>query len=350
MSVMVDFKSVYLEIWKHLRDARVYKRMLAMAMAGLLAGCSTIRYGGAPEPSFDVDKDLKQLAEKFEPTASISDFYTKNTKEARDEFITGRITMMNIRYIQFIRNLTSEKQLLDTAVAMLTLGLNLAGASFAAASTKTVLAAISAGVVGSKEAIDKNYFFDKTIPALVAQMNAERKKALYPLLFGLKQKTLDDYSFAQAVTDLNDYYLAGTFTGAIHGIQVDAAVKEKAADDKIATLSNIPLVRVIQMQEVTLSILKLRKSDLPKIRKAINALKDAKIKEQVDVRINKTKGTYDSELLDVPDKADQEFKKDMQDDKQFRSAINELQAYVAAAEGESQFDAVIKAFTDLFSK
>jgi hypothetical protein len=107
---------------------------------------------------------------------------------------------------------------------------------------------------------------------------------------------------------------------------------------------------VMKMREVTSSILKLRKADLPKIRKAINALKDAKIKEQVDFRINKTKGTYDSELLDLPDTADPEFKKDMQDDKQFRGAINELQAYVGAAEGEPQFDAVIKVFTELFSK
>ena len=68
--------------------------------------------------------------------------------------------------------MTAERQLLDSAAGMLELGLNLAGTAVAAAGTKTILSAIAAGVTGSKEIVDKNYFFEKTIPALVGQMNA----------------------------------------------------------------------------------------------------------------------------------------------------------------------------------
>src|SRR5262245_32851672 len=114
MSVVFDINGVYSKSWKYLQDARLCKRILAVAMAGLIAGCSALRYGGAPEPSFDVDKDLEQLAKEFEPAASISEFYKNPSVDARNKFVTGRMTMMNIRYIQFIRSLTSEKQLLDT--------------------------------------------------------------------------------------------------------------------------------------------------------------------------------------------------------------------------------------------
>jgi len=207
----------------------------AIVMASLSAGCSTAWYGGAPEPSFDVNKDLERLAQEFKPADSITDFYKNPNVDLRNKFITGRVTLMNIRYIQFVRKLTSERQLLDSAVAMLTIGLNLAGTTAGSAGTKTILAAIAAGVTGSKEVIDKNYFFEKTIPALVAQMNADRKKALIPLLEGMKG-TLDDYSFAQAVTDLHSYYFAGTFTGAIQTIQADAGVKENKADLDISKL------------------------------------------------------------------------------------------------------------------
>jgi hypothetical protein len=309
-------------------DARVCKRMLAVAMAGLIAGCSAIRYGGAPEPSFDVDKDLEQLAKQFEPAASISEFYKVQDSEkdeikvenARNKFITGRITMMNIRYIQFVRSLTSEKELLDTAVALLTLGLNIAGASVAASSTKTVLAAISAGVIGSKEAIEKNYFFDKTIPALVSQMNAERKKALVPLLIGSKH-TMADYPFAYAVTDLNDYYFAGTFAGAIQGIQVDAAAKEQQQDAIIATLTPITKEGVIKKQTLTESINALGEKDLPKITNAIKALS-----------VNKTKIIP---LYDKDEKLDP-----------FNAAKNQLQGYVRGAKSELQIDEVTRAFRD----
>lgn len=280
MSVTFDFKDVYPGGRKYLWDARLGKRMLAVATACLIAGCSTVRYGGAPEPSFNVERDLEQLAKEFEPGDSIRDFYANPTLDARNKFITGRLTMMNIRYIQFIRQLTSDRQLLDTAGAMLILGMNIAGASVAAASTKTVLAAISAGVAGSKEAIDKNYFFDKTIPALIGQMNAERKKALIPLLVGLKSP-LEEYPFAQAVTDLHEYYASGTFTGAIQAIQADAAVKEQRQDQIIATLTPVTAENVASKQALTKAIGALGAADLPKIQKAIQIL-DPKVTPPTD--------------------------------------------------------------------
>ena len=272
--------------------------LLTLTIATGMTGCSTLRYGGAPQPSFDVDKDLEQLAKEFEPADSISDFYKNPSVDARNKFVTGRMTMMNIRYIQFIRSLTSEKQLLDTAAALLTLSLNIAGASIAAASTKTVLAAISAGVIGSKEAVEKNYFFDKTIPALVAQMNAERKKALFPLLAGIKTKTLDEYAFAQAVTDLNEYYFAGTFAGAIQGIQADAAVKEAAADRKIETLATVTRAQVDRIGQLTDAIGKLvSPSDVAKINKAITTLdKNAKPSDNLEA----AKAQLQAFVLDLP--------------------------------------------------
>lgn len=247
------------------------KRTLALVLAGLLVGCSTVRYGGAPEPSFDADQDIEQLAKIFQPGDSISQFYANPTVDGRNKFITGRLTLMNIRYIQFIRQLTTDRQLLDTAGAMLTLGMNIAGAAVGAASTKTILAALSAGVTGTKEVIDKNYYFDKTIPALVGQMNAERKKALIPILAGLKAG-LDDYPFAQAVTDLHNYYFAGTFAGAIQAIQADAAEKEQRQDQIIATLTPLSVEQVADKAALTRAIAPLGAADLPKIQKAIQIL------------------------------------------------------------------------------
>jgi hypothetical protein len=288
-------------IHKHIRNSSlktIFMGLLTLTIATGMTGCSTLRYGGAPQPSFDVDKDLEQLAKEFEPADSISAFYKNPSVDARNKFVTGRLTMMNIRYIQFIRSLTSEKQLLDTAAALLTLSLNIAGASIAAASTKTVLAAISAGVIGSKEAVEKNYFYDKTIPALVAQMNAERKKALFPLLAGIKTKTLDGYPFAQAVTDLNDYYFAGTFAGAIQGIQADAAVKEAAADRKIETLATVTRAQVDRIGQLTDAIGKLvSPSDVAKINKAITTLdKNAKLSDNLDA----AKAQLQGFILDLP--------------------------------------------------
>ena len=62
-------------------------------------------------------------------------------------------------------------------------------------------------------------------------MNAERKKALIPILKGSGQ-TLEVYSFEQALSDMHIYYQAGTFLGALQAVQKDSGVKEGQADEE----------------------------------------------------------------------------------------------------------------------
>jgi len=245
--------------------------VLCMTLSEVLAGCVTIRHGGAPEPSFDVDRDLKELAKQFEPSGNIAEFYKDQTPLARNRFIVGRLTLMNIRYIQFVRQLTSERQLLDSATQMLTLGLSLAGAAVGTAGTKTLLAAIAAGVTGSREIVDKNFFYEKTVPALVAQMNAERKKVLVRILEGVPQG-LAQYPFERAVTDLHEYYQAGTFTGAIIAIQADAGAKEREQDRELARIRPISRQLIIRKRSLTDAIGGLKAADLPKMQAALRDL------------------------------------------------------------------------------
>lgn len=214
------------------------KIIILATVVSLLAGCTTMRYAGAPEPTSNLNTDIDELSRHFEGSNSITNYYKNESKTARDEFIVGRLTLMNLRYLKFIRNLTSERQLLDSATAITAMGLGLAGSMVPLAQTTRILAAVSAGVAGTKEVIDKNYYFEKTVPALVAQMNAERQKALTPILEGM-QKDIKQYPLGKAVVDLNNYYIAGTFAGAIQSIQADAGKKEeesKAENKRIRKL------------------------------------------------------------------------------------------------------------------
>jgi hypothetical protein len=209
---------------------REIKIIILATVVSLLAGCATMRYAGAPEPTSNLNTDIDELSRHFEGSNSITNYYKNESEKARNEFIVGRLTLMNLRYLKFIRNLTSERQLLDSATAITAMGLGLAGSMVPLALTTKILAAVSAGVAGTKEVIDKNYYFEKTIPALVAQMNAERQKALTPILEGM-QKDIQQYPLGKAVVDLNNYYIAGTFAGAIQSIQADASLTEQKAKD-----------------------------------------------------------------------------------------------------------------------
>ena len=156
----------------------------AILCVALLSGCATIRSGGAPVPAFNLENDIKELEANFGPSASISKFYkTSGDKEdARDEFIDGRLALYNIRYIQFIRDLGVDKQHLDAATDIFLLGIGLAGTLTGGVRAKTNLAALATFTTGSKISIDKHFYFEKTVPALVATMNTQRKAILIRII------------------------------------------------------------------------------------------------------------------------------------------------------------------------
>ncbi len=201
-----------------------------------LVGCAAFRYAGGPPPSYNVDEDLRQLEKHFKPATAIEDYYSAPTPKKRNEVISARLVMINLEYLKWLRKISADKQFLDTATDVLVLSLNLTATVTGGETAKTILAAISAGVTGSKVSIDKHYYFEKTMPALIAEMNAGRKVVLEHILRNLSA-SLDDYSFEQALADIYDYYQAGTLTGAVMSIQAEAGAREKEADEKIQWLS-----------------------------------------------------------------------------------------------------------------
>src|SRR5437867_862376 len=133
--------------------------IVLLSLPIIFSGCQSIQNGGAPDPSFSVNRDLKQLEARFNNASDISDFYKNPSREARDRFIAGRLVLVNLRYVQFVRKATSEKQFLDSATDILALSLNLAGTATGGAAAKTILAAMAGGVTGSRSVIDKRYFY-----------------------------------------------------------------------------------------------------------------------------------------------------------------------------------------------
>ena len=49
-----------------------------------LSACQSIRSGGAPEPSFNIDQDLEQLSKEFASATSISEYYKLDADKRQD--------------------------------------------------------------------------------------------------------------------------------------------------------------------------------------------------------------------------------------------------------------------------
>lgn len=211
-------------------------RLAVAFLAALsLSACSTLRGGGAPELSFDLNSDLEKIAKEFESSTNITSYYrtaAADRLDARNRFASGRLVQIDLQYLKFIRTLTADKQQLDAATEIAAMTLNLAGTLVGSARAKTNLAAAAAAVGGAKTTIDKDFYYEKSIDALVATMNAKRKEVLVIVLSGLTLP-VDQYPFERALTDLHQYYLAGTLNGAIQFINTQAAQSEVVSNKEL---------------------------------------------------------------------------------------------------------------------
>lgn len=199
----------------------------------LASGCATTGAPHAPETSFTARSDLDALKAKFASATSISDYYSRpEAKERRDAFIAGRLVLYDLAYVDWVSRLrigrAAESTILDTA----TLGVSQAITLFGGARTKEVLGAIGGAIAGTRSSYEKNFFDEAAAGAIAAQMNAERKAALVPIMAGTRA-SLEDYPLTAALADLTRYQFAGTLDGALAGIQRDAGLKEAEALERL---------------------------------------------------------------------------------------------------------------------
>jgi len=216
------------------RDKKLEPRQLLLSICMLfLGGCASI--DGFPDPVIKPSDDLAQAQQYFSPGVLAE--YVKQSGEAarrayRDQIVYGRLHAYDIQYQVFLRALSRESGGTGMAGDLASLALNGLGATVGDAATKAALSAASAGVIGAQGAVSKDLFYQKTLPAVVAQMEAQRTQVRAIVEKGLS--TADaDYSLPQAIVDLDLYQIAGSLPGALNGIVQDAGTKTATAEADI---------------------------------------------------------------------------------------------------------------------
>lgn len=233
--------------------ARILQIMLLTFGAGAaLGGCSTFENIEGPPPAFDIDNDIKQLEAQYGSATSIQAYYAAGpeTVERRNAFITGRITLINLKYLKYIQQLPVTTSSLNSAVDIAKLGVDLATVQVGGTTAKSILGAVSAGLSGTRLSIENNFFDQKTAQTLVIAMNAQRKASLISIIAGTKSD-ITTYPLAQAIVDLNSYYYAGTLNGALEAVQADAGAKDAASQKTIDQYRSVAFAADSATQRIT---------------------------------------------------------------------------------------------------
>jgi hypothetical protein len=195
---------------------------------GLAAACAALTAcaisTGAPEQPTFMDADAEALRKEYGESA-IARAQKLRSAEAkrqyRNEMIEARTVLIDRRFYAWARNLLREEAGKNLAVDTAVIALNTTGTLTGGALVKSILSAVSAGIVGIKGSFDKNAYYEKTIVALLLKMEAEREKIKLAMAQKASQ-SIADYTITGAISDLERLYTAGTLRGALISITEEA--------------------------------------------------------------------------------------------------------------------------------
>ena len=201
----------------------------------LLAACASVtEYPKNPEPT----GTLSTLQTKyFGPTADdaynnlkpTDSNYSQERKALRDEIVNNRVRAYDIEFSKFQRALSSDANGLSLGGDLSALVLSGLGSATGSAATKAALAAASGGVIGAQGVINKDLYFKQTVPALIAQMEANREKVKLAIFNHLSDSDAD-YPLSRAESDLEGLNDAGSLPNAVSNITQQSSEQKNAAD------------------------------------------------------------------------------------------------------------------------
>jgi hypothetical protein len=222
----------------------------------VISGCRT---GGNPKPTIppqelidslayiDVAIDANGVATSSHPNAGqsltrirlvhlVEEYYglVKSTPERskqdiRNEIIDIGMILVDQRFEVFRGEFSATKKSLDTGTDVAVIALNSTAAVIVPSSTTQILAAIAAGVTGTKASIDKNYFYEKSVPVLLKAMEAQRTTVRASLIQGIGE-SVEAFPLTAALGDLYRYQFAGSIDGSFIAIQQLAAEQQRDAE------------------------------------------------------------------------------------------------------------------------
>ena len=187
---------------------------------------------GAPDRFIEDQEDIDAF--RYSSDGDAVQRYLASTNDAerrvfRNNIVLGRMYIIDKNYSNYERELTKERQDIGFYSAVAILGLNSTGAIVGGESTKAILHAISAGLVGTKEAYSKEVLIEKTIDILQKNMRARRTELRTQIIPALS-KTVTQYPLQLALSEVDAYYSAGTINGAFQGASKQASARLEDAE------------------------------------------------------------------------------------------------------------------------
>ena len=197
-----------------------------------LQGCQNTLNG--PERLFPIDKEIANLRDKF----PLPDLMNPNRTD-RNRFVAARMYAIDLAYTEYFTNLTRENQLGNFGFNVLLQGLTVGGTLAGGKGTPQIISALTGAANLTKTSYNNDILLTKTVQILQTQMESSRaliRERIQKRLLG--DTTGNCYYLAFALSDLEEYYKAGTIAGALEDLS--AAVGSKGQEQKTTANTTAP--------------------------------------------------------------------------------------------------------------
>jgi hypothetical protein len=149
----------------------------------------------------------------------------------RNAIIDARMYVIDLYYSDYEGRLTRERQESDFAADSANIALTATSVLVGPVQTKDILTGVAGGITGINSAYGDKVLLSKTIQVLQIQMRAERNR-IATKIYNAMQLSAAQYTLGMAMSDIEDYYRAGTVPGAL--IDVSNTVSNEAISAKAA--------------------------------------------------------------------------------------------------------------------
>lgn len=218
------------------------KTSMIFAVGLSLAGCAAINGSQTPVAAL-TPRTLVAIDDALWAYHQPYDYWRldMSRRAYRDYILSSYLSAINANYTNFTNQLQSSDRGSALGLDLLVLGLTGATA-LAGASDVNELATITAVASGTRSTIDKRLFFDHTLPAIIASLDAERA-TIQADITRKRALPIEQYSLDEAIDDLNRLQQAGRLDRAVARMtkvaEADRALQQQRLDSIAAACDDI---------------------------------------------------------------------------------------------------------------
>lgn len=209
---------------------------------------------GCPKykPKVDLDREannfvnklnifFKMKREQYDKALAAKD--EGGAKRARNEAIEEVLPYFDVAYMDFITDLQAGRDRTNFIADLVELGGSAAVGIVNGQRPLQIIGVALTAIRGGRRSADLNFYKEQSTPVLINKMDGNRAKVRATILTREKDGT-DLYSFGAAISDIVEYYNAGTLVRAFTELQKDTAVQTKASEDRLLILKGVTVTPI----------------------------------------------------------------------------------------------------------